>query len=222
MLEVTIWSLLVGNIGWQAMVVSGWLRRRQIVSSQQHQEEEEILTRFESKEDFASVESLQRNGNVDSHNRANQVSTDPQMVGWEFKIVRANRDLFRNPAVLQKLCQEEAIAGWILLEKLDDRRVRFKRLIALRNILDANQLTYDPYRCHYGSSFTPLTWLSAIAALTMIALPCYFGYTLVAKMLIQSKTQPTPSLPKEKLPPSFEEIPPQSFPPVKTKPTNAR
>jgi hypothetical protein len=52
----------------------------------------------------------------------------------------------------------------------------------------------------------------------MIAVPSYFGYTLVATMLAQAKPQPTPPS-NEKLPPAFEQIPPQSFPPVKTKPS---
>lgn len=207
MLEVTIWSLLVGNLGWQAMVVSGWLRWRQKVTSQQHQEEEEILTCFESREDLASVEPPQRNGKVDSHHRADKVSTDSQLVGWEYKIVRANRDLFRNPTVLEQLCQEEAASGWIMLEKLDDRRIRFKRLIALRNVLDTEQLPHDPYRCHYGSSFTPQKWMGAIAVLIVIVVPSFFGFTLASKMLNQ---------PPKKLvgsPSGYEQIPPQAFPP---------
>lgn len=221
MLEVTIWSLLAGTVGWQAVVVSGWLRWRQIVNRHQHQEEEEILTRFESREEFASVEPLHNNGKVSFHNRADQGAKDQQLVGWEFKIVRASRDLFRNPVTLQKLCQEEAKSGWILLEKIDDRRVRFKRLLALRDFIDTQQLSYDPYRCHYGSSFTPLTWVAAIAALTMLVVPSYFGYILVSTMLTQSKPQSTPS-PEESLPPAFEKIPPQSFPPVKTNPSRVR
>ncbi len=207
MLEVTIWSLLVGTLGWQAVVGSGWLRWRQILTSQQHQEEEEILTCFESQEDSVSAMPPQRNGKVDSSSRPIQAPTDPQLVGWEFKIVRANRDLFRNPAVFQQLCKEEAMSGWIMLEKLDDRRVRFKRLIALRTVFDAQQLPYDPYRSHYGSSFTPLTLLAAIAALTMILIPSYFGYSLVSKMLA--------NLQKSEQMPSYEKIPPQNFPPAK-------
>lgn len=208
MLELTIWSLLVGNLGWQAVVVSGWLRWRQVATRQQHQEEEETLTFFDST-DFASVEPPQRNGKTDSSGYSNSTSSDPRLVGWEFKIVRASRDLFRNPAVFHKLCAEEAKSGWILLEKLDDRRVRFKRLIALRDVLDTSQLSYDPYRCHYGSSFTPRTWISAIAFLIAIALPSYFGYTLVSNMLDKPQENPTPS--------PYENIPPQSFPPAKEK-----
>ena len=209
MLEITIWSLLVGNVGWQAVVVSGWLRWRQVVTSQQQQEEEEILTCFESKEDFPAAKAAQRNGKVDYSNRSHEASTDPQLVGWEFKIVRASRDVFRKPAVFQQLCEEEAMSGWILLEKLDDRRVRFKRLIALRNVLDTEQLSYDPYRCNYGSSLTPLTLLGAIAVLMAIAIPSYFGYTVVSTMLAQSQKNSPPS------PSPYEEIPPQNFPPVK-------
>jgi hypothetical protein len=206
MLEITIWSLLVGNVGWQAVVVSGWLRWRQVVTSQQQQEEEEILTCFESKEDFPAAKAAQRNGKVDYSNRSHEASTDPQLVGWEFKIVRASRDLFHNPAVLQKLCEEEAMSGWILLEKLDDRRVRFKRLIALRSVLDVKQLSYDPYRSHYGSSFTPLTWVGAIAAAMMVVVPSYFAYNLVSGMLSHAQ---------ENVPVSpYEEMPPQDFPPA--------
>ncbi|HEY9797558.1 MAG TPA: hypothetical protein V6D30_18115, partial [Leptolyngbyaceae cyanobacterium] len=179
----------------------------QITSSRQHQEEEETLTCFESKEDLASAHLVQRNGKIDPIARPQELSTDPQMVGWEFKIVRASRDLFRNPAVFQQLCEEEAISGWILLEKLDDRRVRFKRLIALRNILNGEQLSFDPYRCHYGSSLTPLSCLGAIALMLAIAAPSYFGYTVVSGMLAHSQNNPPPS--------PYEQIPPQDFPPAK-------
>jgi hypothetical protein len=198
-------SLLAGNLGWQALGVSGWLCWRQNATSQQHQEEEEeILTSFDLQQDVAAGDVQQHNGKVDPQSRSNQVSTDPQLVGWEFKIVRARHKLFRNPAVFQKLCNEEALSGWMLLEKLDDRRVRFKRPIALRHVLDVEQLSYDPYRCHYGSSFTLRPCLYAIAALMAIVIPSYLGYTIVSGMISQAKTPP---------PSPYEQIPPQDFPP---------
>jgi hypothetical protein len=40
MLEVTILSLLIGNFGWQSVVVSTWLRWRQMVISRLDREEE--------------------------------------------------------------------------------------------------------------------------------------------------------------------------------------
>lgn len=208
MLEITMWSLLVGNLGWQSVVVSGWLRWRQIIISRL-QQEEEGLTCFESKEDSISA-SPQTNGKVNSH-RATQPPTDQQMVGWEFKIVRASSDLFREQAVLQQLCQEEARAGWILLEKLDDRRIRFKRLIALRNVLDETQLPYDPYRSHYGASWTRFHLLSAIAAAVVVVIPSFFAYSLVSKMLTPQKNPVSATT----SPSSYEKIAPQNFPPTK-------
>ncbi|HBB33976.1 MAG TPA: hypothetical protein DDZ80_13480 [Cyanobacteria bacterium UBA8803] len=206
MLEVTILSLLVGNLGWQAVVVSVWLRWQQIVTSQQHQEEEETLTCFESKENPVSVKPIQNKSQVDWSHEAEQPSTDPQLVGWEFKIIRANRDVFHKPAVFQRLCEEEAMAGWILLEKLDDRRVRFKRLIALRNVIDTQQLPFDPYRCHYGSSWRPINWLGGIAIAIAIAVPSFLSYTLVSKMIAHGQAN-APASP-------YENVPPQDFPPA--------
>lgn len=46
---------------------------------------------------------------------------------WEFKIVRSDTAAFRKPEVLKKLLEEEARVGWVMLEKFDDGRVRFKR-----------------------------------------------------------------------------------------------
>ncbi len=46
---------------------------------------------------------------------------------WEFKIVRSEIGAFRKPEVFAALLQEESLAGWEMVEKLDDRRVRFKR-----------------------------------------------------------------------------------------------
>lgn len=207
MLEVTIFSLLVGNLGWQSVVVSTWLRWRQMVTSRLEREEEETLTCFESKEDSVLAKSLQWNGNINGSSHPDLPSRDPHLVGWEFKIVRSDRDLFHNPTVFKRLCEEEAMAGWILLEKLDDRRVRFKRLIALRDVIDAQSIPHDPYRTHYGSSWTPFNWLGAIAVFCAIAVPSYFSYSLVSKMISHSQETPPVN--------PYQDLPPQDFGPAK-------
>ena len=71
---------------------------------------------------------------------------------WEFKIVRANTGVFGKPAVFNRLIEEEARAGWVLVEKFDNSRVRFKRPRSAR-LRDA-QLPggIDPYRVRYGLS----------------------------------------------------------------------
>jgi len=207
MLEVTIFSVLVGNLGWQSLVVSTWLRWQQMIKSHHYQEEEEeIVTSFDTKEDSALLQQRQANGTIDRMSHPEQPSVDPQLVGWEFKIVRSHRDLFHKPAVFQKLCEEEALAGWILLEKLDDRRVRFKRLIALRNIIDPQQLPFDPYRSYYGSSWTAQSGLSIVAVLIAIVVPAYLSYSLVSNLLHDSPEASPPS--------PYQGMPDQEFPPA--------
>ena len=77
--------------------------------------------------------------------------TDADLQGdWEFKIVRSNLAGFRNPEVFQQVCAEEARAGWTLVEKFDNQRLRFKRPISAR-AGDAG-LGIDPYRTQYGTS----------------------------------------------------------------------
>jgi hypothetical protein len=71
---------------------------------------------------------------------------------WEFKIVRSEGAAFRNPNVLNKLIEEEAQAGWVMLEKLDDRRIRFKRLRSARVKDTYLPAGVDPYRTRYGAS----------------------------------------------------------------------
>jgi hypothetical protein len=70
---------------------------------------------------------------------------------WEFKIVRATSAAFRKPEALQALLREEAVAGWTMVEKFDDSRVRFKRPQSARE-QDVYLLEgVDPYRTQYGT-----------------------------------------------------------------------
>ncbi len=200
MLEIVVCSLFVGSLGVQAVVVGSWMCWQHSVEANQDVEEEEILTQYETKENTTASEPQPNSAAPVPHR-------DPRLVGWEFKIVRANRNLFRDPAVFQRLCAEEAEAGWIMLEKLDDRRVRFKRPIALREIIKSDFLNYDPYRCHYGSSWQPLNWLGAIiAVMAAMILPAYLGYALVSQKLASS---------------SQTQILPAAFPPL-DQPSNPR
>lgn len=87
---------------------------------------------------------------------------------WEFKIVRSITPVFRNRAVLRKLREEEARAGWIMVEKFDDNRVRFKRRRSA-SALDKNlPAGVDPYRTQYGIS--PSEYAALIVAAIMGAL----------------------------------------------------
>lgn len=97
-------------------------------------------------------------------------SNDDLNNNWEFKIVRSETDIFRRPEVFQQLLAEEQIAGWEMVEKLDDRRVRFKRNKDARRRDIRLPEGYDPYRTTYGRSnfrlvFSLLAMSISIAAI---------------------------------------------------------
>ncbi len=51
---------------------------------------------------------------------------------WEFKIVRSMTSAFKNPDKLRQALAEEAQAGWVLVEKFDNGRLRLKRPASAR------------------------------------------------------------------------------------------
>jgi hypothetical protein len=87
---------------------------------------------------------------------------------WEFKILRSISGGFRNPVWLHAVLQEEARAGWTLVEKFDDSRVRLKRPASAR-AGDA-KLGFDPYRTWVGISQSRFVLLVVLAALVGTAL----------------------------------------------------
>jgi hypothetical protein len=169
--SVTLLSLMISALGLQATALSFGLRSQEHQQALRH-EEEETLTPYESQETVVST----------SKSRRDRKDRDPRLVGWEFKILRASRDLFRDSAVLKKVCEEESISGWILLEKLDDRRIRFKRPIAMREVIKGENLPIDPYRSHYGPTGNGRSLLVGLAAIMAILLPAVLGFGLVLSL----------------------------------------
>jgi hypothetical protein len=88
--------------------------------------------------------------------------------GWEFKILRSATRSFRRPQVLKDVLEEERGAGWTLVEKFDDSRVRLKRPASART--DGADSRIDPYRSYVGISETALGVRIAVAILTCLAL----------------------------------------------------
>jgi hypothetical protein len=81
---------------------------------------------------------------------------------WEFKIVRSESGAFRKPEILRKLIEEEARAGWVMLEKFDDRRVRFKRSHSARTRDALLPPGVDAYRTRYGSPTAQYAMLATL------------------------------------------------------------
>ncbi len=227
---IVLWSVLVGSLGMEAVVAGGWLRWRQLLLRQQDQEEEELVTDNQNHRNLTKIEnppaSFPLNGgksgekfSATAAKRDEPItpmgalrpplpeatvgsSRDSHLGDWEYKIVRANFDLFRDPQIFQGLCEEELQAGWTLLEKLDDRRVRFKRAVAWRTMLKEEGINFDPYRSHYGPATGWLNVVGAIAAVSSMILPAYLGYVLVANTLsVKPLSVPSPS--PTLAPPSF-------------------
>ena len=84
---------------------------------------------------------------------------------WEFKIVRSDSGAFRKPAVLSKLTEEEAQAGWEMLEKFDDSRIRFKRPRSARAKDPYRADGVDPYRTRYGVATTRYALVAGVLGL---------------------------------------------------------
>jgi hypothetical protein len=101
----------------------------------------------------------------------------------EFKIVRSSTAAFRNPKVLNKLLEEEAQAGWIMLEKLDDSRIRFKRPRSARAKDIYLPDGVDPYRTQYGFPSTRYALLISMFVLAGLAILGFLVLLLYSRNL---------------------------------------
>ncbi len=187
MSALAFWGLMTGSLGLQAIAVGNGLRRQQNRDRLLWQEEEEQLTPYDSKETINPMEDQVFPKNKKGTN-------DPRLIGWEFKIVRAPSDLFREFPALKRLCDEEASAGWIMLEKLDDRRIRFKRPIAMREVIRADLLPIDPYRTTYGQPSKWKQWAIVSGTLLLLILPAYLGFVLISLVIRPEPPAPQPQL----------------------------
>jgi hypothetical protein len=88
---------------------------------------------------------------------------------WEFKILRSNTGAFKRPEVMRQVCSEEQRAGWVLVEKFDNSRLRFKRPASAK-VNDHRQVGIDPYRTTYGMGSAAFGLLIAGATIAAIVL----------------------------------------------------
>lgn len=175
-------SLLVLDVGIQVVIIDSIFKAYKR-NKRRDEVEEENLTRYES------------------YDHRNQQS------GWEFKIVRANGNAFRDRKVLKRVCQEESKSGWILLEKLDDRRLRFRRPVAARE--QDHLCKQDPYRSYYGISPEIATVFGIIFTIAILSIPAYLGFAAVQNLFHSipasspsSAPTPKPNLAKPQNPPA--------------------
>ena len=99
------------------------------------------------------------------------------MDGWEFKIVRANSRKFKGADAIRRLCEEEAHAGWEMVEKFDDSRIRFKRRVEMRSRdQHLGPGSVDPYRTLVGASETHIVLIVlGVTALVLLGVFVFLG-----------------------------------------------
>jgi hypothetical protein len=88
--------------------------------------------------------------------------------GWEFKIVRSATGGFKRTEFLQRVLEEEKRAGWTLVEKFDNSRVRLKRPVSAR--ASGGGAGIDAYRSHVGISELALGLRIGVGILVGLAL----------------------------------------------------
>lgn len=98
--------------------------------------------------------------------------------GWEFKILRSTTGAFKHPHVLQQAIAEEGRAGWVLVEKFDNQRLRFKRPASARagdaTLRDSGDSggggDFDAYRTTFGISEGRLAFTIVATIIGVIAM----------------------------------------------------
>ncbi len=91
----------------------------------------------------------------------------------EYKVLQSQTPLFASTDKMQEVLAEEAKAGWRLLEKEDNFRLKLQRDISFRDN-DAN-LDIDAYRSTVGISPVVAYGLTAIATIAIVSLILYLA-----------------------------------------------
>ncbi len=77
---------------------------------------------------------------------------------WEFKIVKSATGNFKKYAIVEQVKAEESEAGWVMVEKFDNNRIRFKRSRKAMQNDPYLPPHIDPYCTNYGISEAALAF----------------------------------------------------------------
>lgn len=94
----------------------------------------------------------------------------------EYKIVQSTTPMFAKNDFLQKVLKEESEAGWDLVEKFDNYKIRLQREISHRQ--NDSGRTIDPYRTQVGISNAITYGAAALGTLAVVYLIFRFTGTL--------------------------------------------
>lgn len=91
----------------------------------------------------------------------------------EFKILQAQTPLFAKADKMHEILEEEARAGWQLLEKQDNYNVKLQRDVSFR--ANDKNLDFDAYRSTVGVSSAVTYGVTALATLAIVSTILYFA-----------------------------------------------
>lgn len=91
----------------------------------------------------------------------------------EYKILQSQTPLFSDPGKLHEILDQEAKAGWRLLEKEDNYRIKLQRDIGNRE--NDKNLDFDAYRSTVGVPALITYGVTALATITIVSVILYFA-----------------------------------------------
>lgn len=91
----------------------------------------------------------------------------------EYKILQSQTPLFASTAKMHEALADEAKAGWSLLEKEDNYRIKLKRDISNRD--NDKNLSFDAYRSTVGVSSLVTYGATALFTLTIVSIILYLA-----------------------------------------------
>jgi len=91
----------------------------------------------------------------------------------EYKVIQSQTPLFADTNKMQEVLSEEAKAGWRLLEKQDNYKIRLQREISHR-ANDAS-LGFDAYRTSVGVSSVVTYGVTALLTIGIVSIILYLA-----------------------------------------------
>jgi hypothetical protein len=109
---------------------------------------------------------------------------------WQFKILQSPFGRFQNPEYLQYALDEEARAGWVLVEKFDNNRIRLKRPASAAQL--DGKLDFDPFRTSVGAKSQGI---GTAPALVLAILGAVLIAGLGLMFVVRSQRRPAEAMP---------------------------
>ena len=91
----------------------------------------------------------------------------------EYKVVQAQTPLFSDTAKMHEILDQEARAGWQLLEKEDNYRIKLQRNISHRE--NDKNLDFDAYRSNVGVSSVVTYGVTAVVTIAIVSVILYLA-----------------------------------------------